>query len=68
MIHVCSLARLYATVEETRARHVVTLLRLTDRVQWPDHIVPANHLILAVDDIIEAAEGYTVPAEEHVGG
>ena len=40
MIHVCSLARLYATVEETRARHVVTLLRLVDRVQWPRHIVP----------------------------
>ena len=67
MIHVCSLARLYATVEETRARHVVTLLRLTDRVQWPAHIVPDNHLILAVDDIVDAADGYTVPAEEHVG-
>ncbi|HWE77716.1 MAG TPA: protein-tyrosine phosphatase family protein [Pseudolabrys sp.] len=67
MIHVCSLARLYATVEETRARHVVTLLRLSDRVQWPVHIVPNNHLILAVDDIVDAAEGYTVPAEEHVG-
>lgn len=67
MIHVCSLARLYATVEETRARHVVTLLRLSDRVQWPAHIAPDNHLILAVDDIVEAAEGYTAPAEEHVG-
>jgi len=67
MIHVCSLARLYATVEETRARHVVTLLRLTERVQWPGHIVPDSHLILAVDDIVEAADGYTVPAEEHVG-
>ena len=67
MIHVCSLARLYATVEETRARHVVTLLRLVDRVQWPRHIVPENHLILSVDDIVDHAEGYTVPAEEHVG-
>src|SRR5690348_623974 len=67
MIHVCSLARLYATVEETRARHVVTLLRLSDRVQWPRHIAPDNHLILAVDDIVDAADGYTVPAEEHVG-
>jgi len=67
MIHVCSLARLYATVEETRARHVVTLLRLADRVQWPPHIAPDNHLILAVDDIVDAADGYTVPAEEHVG-
>ena len=67
MIHVCSLARLYATVEETRARHVVTLLRLVDRVQWPRHIVPEHHLILSVDDIVDHAEGYTVPAEEHVG-
>ena len=67
MIHVCSLARLYATVEETRARHVVTLLRLCDRVQWPQHIAPDNHLILSVDDIVAAADGFTVPAEEHVG-
>ena len=67
MIHVCSLARLYATVEETRARHVVTLLRLVDRVQWPRHIVPEHHLILSVDDIVDHADGYTVPAEEHVG-
>ena len=35
MIHVCSLARLYATVDETGARHIVTLLRLTDRVERP---------------------------------
>jgi predicted protein tyrosine phosphatase len=67
MIHVCSLSRLYATVEETRARHVVTLLRLIDRVQWPQHIVPDNHLVLAVDDIVSPADGYTAPAEEHVG-
>jgi len=67
MIHVCSLSRLYATVEETRARHVVTLLRLVDRVQWPQHIVPPNHLVLAVDDIVSPLDGHTVPADEHVG-
>lgn len=66
MIHVCSLARLYATIEETRARHVVTLLRLTDRVQRPNHILEENHLILAVDDISLPQDGYTVPGEEHV--
>ena len=66
MIHVCSLSRLYATIEETRARHVVTLLRLVDRVQRPSHIAPENHLILSVDDIVEAADGYMVPGEEHV--
>ena len=46
MIHVCSLARLHATVDETGARHIVTLLRLTDRVERPRHIAPENHLVL----------------------
>jgi predicted protein tyrosine phosphatase len=66
MIHVCSLARLHATVDETGARHIVTLLRLTDRVQRPTHIAPENHLVLAVDDIATPIEGYTIPAQEHV--
>ncbi len=66
MIHVCSLARLHATVDETGARHIVTLLRLTDRVERPRHIAPENHLVLAVDDISVPMDGYTLPAEEHV--
>ena len=66
MIHVCSLSRLYATVDETGARHIVTLLRLTDRVTRPSHIAPENHLVLAVDDITTPQDGYTVPGEEHV--
>lgn len=66
MIHVCSLARLHDTVNETKARHIVTLLRLTDRVTRPSHIAAEDHLILAVDDIAAPADGYTVPAQEHV--
>jgi predicted protein tyrosine phosphatase len=66
MIHVCSLARLYDTVEQTGAGHIVTLLRLTDRVTRPRHIAPENHLVLAVDDITTPIEGQTAPAEEHV--
>ena len=66
MIHVCSLARLHTTVDETGARHIVTLLRLVDRVQRPTHIVPENHLVLAVDDITMPMDGYTAPAHEHV--
>jgi len=66
MIHVCSLARLYETVEATGSRHVVTLLKDTDRVQWPDRISPANHLILGLDDISTPVEGYVAPAHEHV--
>jgi predicted protein tyrosine phosphatase len=66
MIHVCSLSRLYATVDETGARHIVTLLRLVDRVQRPKHIAPENHLVLAVDDITAPMDGYMAPAHEHV--
>lgn len=66
MIHVCSLSRLYATVEETRAQHIVTLLRLISRVQRPAHITPENHLVLAVDDIVAHADGFTVPADDHI--
>lgn len=66
MIHVCSLARLYKTVEETKALHIVTLLRLTDRVTRPAHIAADNHLILAMDDIVIHEDGYMVPAEDHV--
>ena len=45
MIHVCSLARLYDTVEETGALHIVTLLKDTDRVARPKTILEANHLV-----------------------
>ena len=66
MIHVCSLARLYETVDGTGARHVVTLLKDTDRVQWPEGLAPPNHLILGMDDIVEPMDGYIHPADEHV--
>ena len=66
MIHVCSLARLHDTVAETRASHIVTLLRLIYRVQRPTTIPEANHLILGMDDISNPIDGYTHPAEEHV--
>jgi predicted protein tyrosine phosphatase len=66
MIYVCPLARLYDTIQESGALHIVTLLRLSDRVTRPSHIAAENHLILNVDDIPEPADGYTAPAEEHV--
>jgi predicted protein tyrosine phosphatase len=66
MIHVCSLARLHETVAATGARHVVTLLKDTDRVQRPGGIMSENHLILGMDDITGPLEGYIAPADEHV--
>ncbi|HEV2957579.1 MAG TPA: protein tyrosine phosphatase [Xanthobacteraceae bacterium] len=65
MIHVCSLARLHATVEETGARRVVTLMRDVELVRRPPTIADADHLRLRLDDISEPIDGYTVPAEEH---
>jgi predicted protein tyrosine phosphatase len=66
MIHVCSLARLHETVEESGALHVVTLLKQTDRVERPRSVAEANHLILGMDDIAVPMDGYITPAEEHV--
>ena len=66
MIHVCSLARLHATVEETGARRVITLMRDVELVRRPPSIEHADHLLLRLDDISEHMDGYTVPGEEHV--
>ena len=67
MIHVCSLARLYETVAATGARHVITLLKDTDRVQRPESIAAANHLVLGMDDIAVPMDGYVLPCDDHVG-
>src|SRR6476659_6535735 len=66
MIYVCPLARLHDTVAETGARHIVTLLKTTDRVLRPQCVAPDRHLILCMDDIPEPMDGYVVPCEDHV--
>ena len=66
MIHVCSLSRLHQTVIDTGAQHVVTLLKDVDLVQRPECILADNHLILGMDDITDALDGYVLPADEHV--
>src|ERR1700722_1153251 len=66
MIHVCSLARLNETVEDTGARHVVSLLADEDRIERPSAIVEANHLWLRLHDISSPLDGYVMPDEAHV--
>jgi predicted protein tyrosine phosphatase len=66
MIHVCSLARLHDTVDETGARHVVTLMRDVDLVVRPPRVAQGNHLILQMDDISGPIDGYTMPGDDHV--
>jgi predicted protein tyrosine phosphatase len=66
MLHVCSLSRLHKLVEDTGARHVVTLLKDVNLVRRPDTIATTNHLVLGMDDITEPLTGYIAPADDHV--
>jgi len=66
MIHVCSLAALPETVRRTGASHVLTVMGNIDQVQRPESVKPANHLRVAMDDIIEPMEGFVMPSEAHV--
>ncbi len=66
MIHVCSLSRLQETVEDSGARHVVSLIGDEARVERPPGIAPENHLWLRLHDISAPLDGYIVPGEEHV--
>src|SRR5580693_577381 len=66
MIHVCSLARLHETVEDTGARHVVSLIGDEGNVVRPHSVAPENHLWLRLHDISTPLDGYIMPGEEHV--
>jgi len=66
MIHVCPLARLAETVEDTGARHVVSLIGDEARLERPTGIAPENHLWLRLHDISTPLDGYIIPGEEHV--
>jgi len=66
MIHVCPLARLQETVEDTGARHVVSLIGDEARLERPAGIARENHLWLRLHDISVPLDGYIMPGEEHV--
>lgn len=66
MIHVCSLAALPATVEATGASHILTVMGKIERVQRPPSVLETNHLLVAMDDINEPAEGFVAPCEAHI--
>jgi predicted protein tyrosine phosphatase len=65
-LHVCSLARLHDTVTATGASHIVTLINDTHLVRRPECVAEHCHLVVAVGDIVEAAEGQVLPGAEHV--
>lgn len=65
-IHVCSLSRIGATVAQTGATHLVTLINAATPVERPASIPSDRHLFLGFNDILEPMEGMTPPSEEHV--
>lgn len=66
MIHVCSLARLHATVDATGARHIITLVNGGTVFTRPNNVDPANHLFLGINDIVDEIEGLVAPGERHL--
>jgi predicted protein tyrosine phosphatase len=66
MIHVCSLARLHETVEETGALHVVSLIGDEVAIDRPQAIAAENHLWLRLHDISSPLDGYVMPDEQHI--
>jgi len=66
MLHVCSLSRLPETVEKTGATHLVTLINADTPVPTPAGVHPDRHLFLGFNDIVDAVQGLTPPAETHV--
>ena len=66
MIHVCSLARLPATIDEVGARHIVTMINDETKVVRPDCVAAADHLFLGMHDIAAEMDGFRAPAEDHV--
>jgi predicted protein tyrosine phosphatase len=66
MIHVCSLALLRKTVEDTGARHIVSVISDEASVDRPHAVTAENHLRLRLHDISEPLDGHVLPEEEHV--
>ena len=65
-LHVCALARIGETVEETGARSLITLLNHGTPVTRPAAIRSDRHLFIAMSDILEATDGHILPGEAHV--
>lgn len=65
-LHVCSLAKLDATVKAARPNRVVSLVRLDPPLETPDGIEREHHLRLPFNDIAEPQPGLVAPGDGHV--
>lgn len=66
MLFVCPLSRLEETVSRTRAERVVSLLAAGTALTRPASVAPHHHLLLSMNDIVEARPDMTPPGQEHV--
>jgi predicted protein tyrosine phosphatase len=65
-IHVCSLDRLHATVRQTGARDVLTVIKNIDQVITPQGVDEARHLKLDFADIWQPTAGEVMANADHV--
>ena len=66
MIHVCPLSLLHKTVEDTGARHVVSLIGDEVVIERPNAVAAENYLRLRLHDISAPLDGYIMPDQEHI--
>jgi len=66
MIHVCPISAVAELLVRTRARHLITVINEHMLLATPRGFSRANHLRLAVHDIIEPQPGLVCPGPEHV--
>src|SRR5262245_29507037 len=66
MIYVCPLSKIDETAARTGANRMVTLLTAGTQVLRPTGLAEADHLFLAMHDIIEELPDMTPPRDEHV--
>jgi predicted protein tyrosine phosphatase len=65
-IHVCPMVKVPATVELAGANHLLTILSPDTEFTRPVSIVAANHLHLAMHDIVDELDGHIPPGRDHV--
>lgn len=63
---VCSLSKLDATLAQTGAQHLVTLLSDHAAVPRPAHIPETRHLRLIASDITQPLDGHQLATSDHV--
>ncbi|MDW6020536.1 tyrosine phosphatase family protein [Mesorhizobium sp. BAC0120] len=66
MIYVCPLSKIEETAARTGANRMVTLITAGTQVLRPTGLAEADHLFLAMHDIIEELPDMTPPGDAHV--